>query len=764
MRHWFSLVALALALAVTAGDATAKSLYADEVAAICARMQATSTLAGVKEVQDQHADIILRRRELFRHARALQDQRRDGARIAYEKAAAEEKAVFDLWADLMNTTKTQALQEEQRQARMALAKVELKAQARATVQKSYDETFTSGGVAIPAAADARRRHKADLDRLDAEIQAEMPAATRRRDDADKAIRDREKAIRETRPKLDPANDKEAAAKQALEKAALDLINISAEFDMIEDALRAVAVCGERRRAELQPGSELAHWVVLLDAIERLIASGEKRRREIAADCASLRQQAGYLEAHIASVTATATALANAPKPDIAAISQAHNAVKRALDDAKASAALIAQAGTRATRSSADACRAAQPVRNNPRGADAPGQLVEAQRHRVNAEQEVFIVSTELQRIRAAHASARGAEGAVLNKPGPTVNLSQLTGMVATLKGWLHGLQGTTTRGASFAAWVNSLKPFIDSLAQADPATPWGQFVALRRERANGLTEGYKALKDTPDCYVALSGTLVRLQAQLSALDAMVQAIGSPAPIPQATNHSWEIEPIYDAARTAGDAIAADVTNAVRCVAAATNAFNNPPDVKPPPPPPPPVVTDGIKCRYKRPDGSTIEVTIYDDKTCPKDIPAKFVDWKPEAKPDVMQGFGGKWVGRDPQLEHVTISGGENVFSLVRHWRSEAGPSAAKHDWTGDCKRLPSETNAAECKVNGKYWDPSKNATYTATVKLSLQSDGKFLHCSGVYDTVEFRTNAGEPRRHNDTVAPGRPPCSGSWRR
>lgn len=617
---------------------------------------------------------------------------------------------------------------------------------------------------------ARDLHKKDSDNYKA-YQREIDQLTRKIDAGRKPADD---AYREAKQKYDARlqkirqlhADKPAvyAAENHAEKKHLEAQNEQVRLNTLADELEETAgeivQCIDSRIVELDPNSDTGLMQRYFDTIERLIRTAEGQLRVAQGQCRQMKAQLEEIKRLAADIGREAREAARLRTADPAFVQQHDKVIQDAINGANGAAAEVNQTRMRAIKAAADACSAANAVQRDPGAADAAAKLTDARQQRDAAQAEVGKAAAALQRIRAAYAAAT-LVAAQLDAvdDDPQVIVSAIETRLGHLKQAVDTMQTATRRPTPWKDQVDKIGMALDTIRHQPKLRA---FAERHRERVEKLRDRHQALVDAPNCLAALAADAAAASAALSAADSVVKAIpaAARAQSPRPTRSPTTIAGIYNSARAVADDTAREAVKAVGCVNGVSIAVAPPP---PPPPPPPPVVADGIRCRYKRPDGSTIEVTIYDERTCPKDIPGKFVDAKPAPKPDMMQGFEGKWGGSDPKLEYLTISGGVNAFSIVGVWRSDLSSSAAKHDWTAECKRTSAGTNVAECTGKGKYSDSYKYANYTMTFKLSVGSDGKHMSLNGVYVTAVFFTTAGEPRRHNDTISEGRP-FSGSFRR
>jgi len=596
----------------------------------------------------------------------------------------------------------------------------------------------------------RDAYQREIDKLEADI-------ARDKDDAVEALRAARKAHDDRIKDIDDLHGRKEAVYKAVTDAqdrwAAQLKEhkrVTSLADELEETNSSVLECIDRRRAVLEPGSDGAQLQTYLDSIERTIAVAEAWLARTNDHCRQLPQAIANLNAWSANVANRARTLAG-QSPTSAALVQQHDRVlQEAINGANNAAAEIAQTRSRAAKAAADACAVAQIIDKDPRASDVSARLADARRHQAAAEKEVATAASELDRIRAAYAAAGQVSAqlaAASSAPAPAVTELQVT--LRTIKQWQRGLEDIVSAAKPWAAMTVRAGDALDWLMRAPEGSAQRAFVERHRDRIEKLQARHKTLAEAPYCITRFIADVAGAAAGVSAAEALVNAIpaAARAAAPRPTLSPTAIETIFNSARGVADGTANEAVKAVRCVTAASVASQN----------------LGIRCSYKRPDGSDIVVTLYDTQTCPKDIPGRFVDWKPEAKPDMMKDFSGKWFGHEPKFTYWTISGGTNVFSIVGHWQSDGRATAAKHDWTAECKRSADGTNIAECTGQGKYWDADKNAVYTMTLRLTLSDDGKSLHYNWKYGTVEFRTNAGVPRRHNDSIAPGRPD-SGVMRR
>jgi len=727
---------LCLSLWATAAIAKVHPHFQAEIDKVCAKVGRANTAAEVRAIDQTDGT---------RFAQLAENARRNATlfnlhistKLEFEQADKKRHDLDVALSDELTAGREANLRKKIDDTKRDFEPIQAKINQRDALAENMRRTRISRPQADLSADQARH------DQLDAEIRRDGPELQRARDAAQKAYDDRIQKIAQLH-RDKPAVHKAAAEARTrwddMEKAYQSAQTLA---DQLEETHGAIVECIDKRLVTVDPNSDAALMQRYLDTIERIIASAERKLKATEALCAQMPEAIRRLKGWAAAIHKQASDAAALTPVDPALVQQHDQTILNAIAGANNAAAEVAQTRARATKAAADACAAAQVVERDPRGADAPGRLVEAQRLRAVAENEVVRATIELQRIRAAYAAAMLMSAQLdggANQPADVV--TAIGANLKNLKLWQANIEGKLTSPTPWKADTERAGQALDAIRHQPKLR---EFALRHRERVEKLRERHQALVEAPDCLTRFTTDIVGAAADIGAAEAQYNAIPTAlkaAPMKPAQSPS-SIEAIYNAARGVADGTASEATNAVRCVAAATNAFTNPPAVKPPPP-----VAAGIKCRYKRPDGSTIEVTLFDTKTCPTEIPGHLVDWKPEGKPDMTQPFDGKWFGRERQFEYITISGGVNSFSLVGHWQSDARPGA-KHDYTGQCTRTGTRT--AECKGQGTYWDAYKTATYTYTMKLSLGSDAKVLHYVWTYGKVTTRNNDGTPRRNNDSV-------------
>jgi hypothetical protein len=461
---------------------------------------------------------------------------------------------------------------------------------------------------------------------------------------------------------------------------------------------------------------------LLTSIQQHLDKILAIRREQAARCqpvdglvskAATEAQNVSKEARALSTQATAPTGGGAA-PSLSAADQ------KAVSDARVAAQTVAQSRSRANQLMQATCNAARQVVGAARGTNVTPYVVEAQRNRALAEQEMTVTSNALQVIRNAHGAATSggpaAGGAAILRP-------QVDGLIARLRSIAN--QPSTLRGQLPAGdWQNE-----DNLIRATLATVGNE---LRDPRLKSLPDGYPGRihynrryaeslfknlskpEEQRSCRALLEERIAELDNSVKTAFFDIQTaqnhVAAMTPAAAGPNAKQIIEGIFNPARTTAEGTAKDTTDAVRCEAEARKvvapATTTPPT--PPAPPLPPTTGRGIKCSYTGPQGP-FEIVLYDRTTCPPTAPGYASTQTPSGPPpQMMQDFSGTWADSGGSVWQISAGGASGK------WQGSYG---SNNVWSGPCQQAG--THQLKCTGNGTYNDADKETTYTYSATLTM---------------------------------------------
>ena len=588
-------------------------------------------------------------------------------------------------------------------------------------------------------------------------------------------------LRESLPGL---NASEQAAERALERAQRPLAEAQAEAYASRQLAEAMRRCLSERHAQLDPGQAdaLKRLDEVLASLERSMLQIEEKAKGVLARCPTLDGIAKAAQSEAAELDRAADRLVARARTQQASAADAQRhaaAATKALNDARAAAATIASARTHATQAAQVACRGSEAIKAKPADPDMRLTLVEVQRNRAQAEQDVTITAGALDTIRAAFGAARtnavppAASGLANDIAALRVKGSALESRRTEFNG---AIAETAAVRSALTQVAGILYPFYRNLTTQSGGLE--QLREVRIKNLNGRLEAIdtKCMDHAATLSGSLDGVVQAAAAKLGAAETSVAQTAMPAGAP---DYAAQIEAVFANARAEAELVAAEAVKAVRCEAAARTAMAGP---APPPSPPPttaaappsdaappklppgavpkpiPGKPNGLTCRYTR-GQSSIEFTIYDVRACPPIDDYTLVSQRPAEESTAMekdfgekaQDFTGKWVDKRDQFWTFTITNGKASRFPISAQSVYVADDKGVSKWSGTCIRTGE--NKAECEGAGTWDDALRIMSYKVKVVMYVHSGTTITYDYEIL-TAQM-TRAKLPTARPGRVSPGK---------
>jgi hypothetical protein len=597
---------------------------------------------------------------------------------------ADEKAAADAKAKLSSLLTSRPTAEEHAAER---AKAQKEIREIRELDSKYQDAKADLDV-FAKATPGSRQNKEELARRQHEVRtrkrildmADENAVQERLKQATDGYNEKTAGIVTLRAAIAGLDQNEATSRRALERARTAVTQAGTHLAAMRAREQGVQLCIRVRSAQLDPenGPRLRQLDELLDRIERRIAELETRAPQLASQCAPIVAEIEALQREAAGLGRDADALAAkaaAPQAGAADYQRRFNQASQAERDARSAAAAISSARTHAAKAAQNACTGSEAITKNLADPGARTRLIDVQRSRTEAEQDVAQTAAALDRIRAAHASVVAA--GPLQTP-LTRELAGLKSRAAELKRRRDAAAMKATDPADFSMAVEAIVTLLRQ-HQSNAKSEFSHTIAerLREFRISELLG--RAERIERSCGPRARNAALEMDRlnrdAIAKVDNVTSAVGNTGVLADPPSFGPEIERTFNAARTEAEAVAAEATKAVRCEATARNALANPPACKGTPPAgavlkPDPSRKGGLTCLY-RCGSSSIEFTVFDGTTA---CPPKIEDYTLVSSTRTPSGgTGGALVQSGPAV----VKKGTNSRSGVQEFSSEFTATTAR---------------------------------------------------------------------------------------